>query len=113
VYLGWNSAGVRAVRAIVGQRLLRLWVAQIAAQWLAALVIWLALVIDRGTRLVDPQNDARWLAVGAALLVVVTVARSAYVFLHLASVETTEVQPTRPVSAKPLVVRSTPPVKQR
>jgi hypothetical protein len=100
VYLGMSSRGVRQVKDMVGKQLLGLWLFALTAPWIAAIVIVLARVLDRGQQ--ASPNAARWLVVGAILLVAVELLRSIWIFYQLAVIDLKGTAAARPTAERPL-----------
>jgi hypothetical protein len=82
----------------VGNKLLRVWMVYLATPWLAAMALWVASIVDAGDKV--PTNAARWTACAAFVLLGLSVARSVYLFLSLASIELDEQIPTVPVGVR-------------
>lgn len=100
VYLGLSGRGVRQVKDMVGQQLLIMWLFAMTVPWLAALLLVLAKILDRGPA--ASGNMARWLAAGAVMLVAVELARLLWVFYQLATIDLKGVKPARPTRTQPL-----------
>jgi hypothetical protein len=100
VYLGMATRGVRQVKDMVGKQLLAMWLFALTAPWIAAMVIVLAKVLDRGQQ--ASGNTARWLVVGAVTLVAVEMLRTVWVFYQLAAIDLKGTKPARPTAERPL-----------
>jgi hypothetical protein len=100
IYLGWSSRKVSTVKRIAGPRLLAMWLGLIGTPWICSLVVWVSKVMDRGD---EPTNLARWAAVGAMVLALLSVMRSVLMFAQLAGLESSPRQEaTRPTSPRPI-----------
>lgn len=102
-YLGLSGRSVELVRRLSGERILRVWIAEISIPWFAALGIWIASLLDAGT---PPTNPARWFALGAMLLIALVVARSTWLFGSLAGLALEKPAPaTIATAATPITSR--------
>jgi hypothetical protein len=100
VYLGLSSRGVRQVKDMVGKQLLTMWLFALTVPWVAALLLILAKVLDRG-EMASP-NVARWLAVAAVVLVAIELLRILWIFYQIAVIDLRGVQPARPIRTRPI-----------
>jgi hypothetical protein len=100
IYLGMQGKGVEGVRKLVGDKLLRLWLAALLMPWLSAVVIILARIIDRGE--VSSTNFARWLATAAVIVVLTQLFRVTWIFYQLAMLNAQQLQPSRRIAARPI-----------
>ncbi|MBE9938917.1 hypothetical protein [Cellulosimicrobium cellulans] len=96
-YLGFRGRLLDLVRKNAGERIHRVWIAATAIPWIAALVIWVASVMDAGS---PPTNPARWVALGAALVIALSVARSTWLFSQLVSLSSSRSRPTLETATK-------------
>lgn len=100
LYLGMSGRGVRQVKEMVGVRLLTMWLFALSVPWLAALLIVVAKVLDRGDS--GSENLARWIVVAAALVVALQFLRTLWIFYQLAAIDLKGTQPARPTQARPV-----------
>lgn len=96
VYLGLQSRQVKSIRERLGGKLLSVWISAILTPWASAAAIILARILDRGE--VASSNGARWIAIGALVVVATQIARVVWIFYQLAIVEVTRRGPTIPTS---------------
>jgi hypothetical protein len=102
-YLGWSSRGITAVRRLVGEDLLRLWLVSTSLPWLCAVVIVVVKTVDRGAD--QPTNVARWVAVGAMVVLAEQLGRVLYLFYSLAMIEQQPQGPVRPRASQGIRMR--------
>lgn len=102
-YLGWTSRGIARVKDKVGPTLMVVWIAAIATPWFSTLVILVASIYDVG----GPWSPvpARWFALAAMVLVVLTLVRTVAVFVALSDVNDNPGTPTMQPTSKPLRVK--------
>ena len=101
-YLGWSSRGIRRVKSKIGLRLLVVWLSCIATPWVCALLIWFAKILDEGP--VASENDARWLALAALVLLLISLLRSLIIFVDLAKYNDEDPQQNFPQTSASLAV---------
>jgi hypothetical protein len=100
-YLGWHSRGISRVKGVVGKKLLPVWIAGIATPWVGAILVWIAKVSDEGKA--GEGNFARWLAISAFLMVILSLVRTMIIFLSLAKLDEENPQAIKR-SSKPLKI---------
>jgi hypothetical protein len=102
-YLGWSSRGVTAVRALVGADLMKLWLSATCLPWVCSVAIFVSSLVDRGDP--TPTNPARWVAVGALIVLAQQLVRVLFLFYSLAIIEQKPKNPVRPVADEPIGMR--------
>lgn len=102
-YLGWTSRGITRVKDRVGPMLMVVWIAAIATPWFSTLVILVASIYDDGGAW--SPVPARWFALAAMVLVILTLVRTVAIFVALSDVNDNPGTPTMQPTSKPLRVK--------
>ena len=103
IFLGLQSKTVTEVKSRVGHHLIKIWLSALLVPWVAAFAIVAASILDRGD--VASVNMARWLAVGATVLVAIQLVRVSWVFYNIAVLEVQKPVPTVPVATERARIR--------
>ncbi|TDC28808.1 hypothetical protein E1211_27205 [Micromonospora sp. 15K316] len=104
IFIGLRSAKELMAKSRFGTDLLRVWLAALITPWVSAFAMVLAKVLDRGG--VGSTNEARWLVVGATVLVAFQLLRIVWVFYQIAHIEMAPpMGPAIPQAQAPAVVK--------
>lgn len=101
-YIGWTGRGVDRVKRAIGQKLMVVWISSIATPWIAALAIVVAKIQDSGPAW--STNPARWVALAAVVLVILSLFRTVVIFVILADMKDNQGAPTKVLNTAKLAV---------